>query len=188
MKKYLLVLSIVGISTAQISIADVEISNKKSIYHSSGSPNNTNTTITKNSALISSDREINQIIENLKTQAENQAKAQAEQSKKDISTEDRIKDLIQKNREISPEKQRYESRMKEIQRIVEAARIRREILAKRPNPKIGMTREQILYKSNWGEPQDINTTIDAYGTFEQWIYGGSKYLYFKNGMLTSIQY
>lgn len=60
-------------------------------------------------------------------------------------------------------------------------------LAKKPNARIGMTKNQILNQSNWGKPDDINTTIDAYGTFEQWIYGSDQYLYFTNGKLTTIQ-
>lgn len=51
-----------------------------------------------------------------------------------------------------------------------------------------MTTSQVLYESNWGKPKDINTTIDAHGKFEQWVYGLGQYLYFTNGKLTSIQY
>ena len=69
----------------------------------------------------------------------------------------------------------------------EEEKVKRE-LAKKPNAKIGMTTDQILNKSNWGKPDDINTTIDAYGKFEQWVYEDNQYLYFKNGKLTSIQY
>lgn len=61
-------------------------------------------------------------------------------------------------------------------------------LPKKSNAKIGMTTSQILHESNWGKPKDINTTINAYGKFEQWVYGLSQYLYFTNGKLTSIQY
>lgn len=39
---------------------------------------------------------------------------------------------------------------------------------------------------SWGEPLDINTTTGSYGTHEQWVYGTS-YLYFENGILTTIQ-
>ena len=61
-------------------------------------------------------------------------------------------------------------------------------LAKKPNVRIGMTTSQVLHKSNWGYPADINTTINTYGKLEQWVYGGNKYLYFMNDKLTSIQY
>lgn len=65
---------------------------------------------------------------------------------------------------------------------------RQQELAKKPNIRIGMTTSQVLHNSNWGYPDDINTTINDYGKFEQWIYGSSNYLYFTNGKLTSMQY
>ena len=72
----------------------------------------------------------------------------------------------------------------------ERSQIRREQaeLAKKPNVRIGMSTSQVLHNSNWGKPDDINTTINTYGKFEQWIYGGGNYLYFTNDKLTSIQY
>ena len=65
---------------------------------------------------------------------------------------------------------------------------RQRELAKKPNVRIGMSTNQVLHNSNWGKPDEINTTIDTYGKFEQWIYGGGNYLYFTNGKLTSIHY
>jgi len=52
--------------------------------------------------------------------------------------------------------------------------------------RIGMSKEDVL-ASSWGRPEKINTTTNAYGTREQWVYGGRNYLYFENGVLTSIQ-
>jgi hypothetical protein len=52
--------------------------------------------------------------------------------------------------------------------------------------EIGMTRERVL-QSQWGRPQKVNTTTTARGTREQWVYGGGNYLYFENGILTTIQ-
>lgn len=66
-----------------------------------------------------------------------------------------------------------------------AARAAAEYKAK-GGVRIGMTKEQVL-KSNWGKPRSINKSIDASGASEQWVYGGSNYLYFKNGILTTIQ-
>ena len=51
---------------------------------------------------------------------------------------------------------------------------------------IGMTKERVL-KSNWGKPNKINRTTNAYGVTEQWVYGNGNYLYFDNGILSSIQ-
>lgn len=53
-------------------------------------------------------------------------------------------------------------------------------------PKIGMTKDEAL-KSTWGNPKDINKTTTQYGTHEQWVYGGNRYLYFDDGKLTTIQ-
>ena len=52
--------------------------------------------------------------------------------------------------------------------------------------RIGMTMDEAR-ASTWGRPHDINRTTTAYGTREQWIYGGRNYLYFRNGVLESIQ-
>lgn len=51
---------------------------------------------------------------------------------------------------------------------------------------IGMTKEDVL-ASSWGKPNEINRTINQYGTREQWCYGNGNYLYFDDGILTSIQ-
>jgi hypothetical protein len=52
--------------------------------------------------------------------------------------------------------------------------------------RIGMTRDDVL-ASSWGRPFSINRTTNAYGTREQWVYSGGNYLYFDDGILTSIQ-
>lgn len=53
-------------------------------------------------------------------------------------------------------------------------------------PKIGMSKNEVK-NSSWGSPQKVNTTTNKYGTSEQWVYGNGKYLYFNDGILTSIQ-
>lgn len=62
----------------------------------------------------------------------------------------------------------------------------RAALAKKPNARLGMTAKQVRTGTNWGEPDKVNDTIDASGSFQQWVYG-DEYLYFKNGRLVSIQ-
>jgi len=64
----------------------------------------------------------------------------------------------------------------------DAQRIQRAISARQV--MIGMTAMQCL--QSWGRPDDINRTITANGRHEQWVYG-SKYLYFDDGVLTTIQ-
>ena len=59
--------------------------------------------------------------------------------------------------------------------------------SKLPGVKIGMTAKQVIEKTSWGKPKEVNKTTTRYGTHEQWVYGGRNYLYFENGILTSVQ-
>ncbi|WP_141213309.1 hypothetical protein [Janthinobacterium sp. PC23-8] len=52
--------------------------------------------------------------------------------------------------------------------------------------RIGMTAKQVR-ASNWGGPESINRSTGSYGTHEQWVYGGGNYIYFENGIVSSIQ-
>jgi hypothetical protein len=84
-----------------------------------------------------------------------------------------------------------EAQKKAMAAKIEANKKAAEKFAKRKSTekegvKIGYTKEQVL-NSTWGKPQKINTTTNAYGTHEQWIYGGGNYLYFDNDVLTTIQ-
>lgn len=67
----------------------------------------------------------------------------------------------------------YRTAPVDIQRAIQEERI-----------KIGMTREQAVLA--WGKPQDINRTVTANHTREQWIYN-DVYVYFNNGILTGWQ-
>ena len=49
-----------------------------------------------------------------------------------------------------------------------------------------MTKDEVL-NSTWGKPEKINKTTTRYGTSEQWCYSQNKYIYFENGIVTSIQ-
>lgn len=49
-----------------------------------------------------------------------------------------------------------------------------------------MTAEEVR-QSTWGEPDDINKTTTKYGVSEQWVYGGGKYIYLDDGVVTAIQ-
>jgi hypothetical protein len=60
-------------------------------------------------------------------------------------------------------------------------------LVEKPAARIGMSQKQILNNTNWGEPKNTSTTIDASGTSEQWIYNSTHSLYFKNGKLIKIE-
>ncbi|WP_219834778.1 hypothetical protein [Paenibacillus sp. R14(2021)] len=66
------------------------------------------------------------------------------------------------------------------------AKGRQEYNEKYYDPEIGMTKDQVE-KSRWGKPEDVNTTITKYGVHEQWVYYRDKYIYFEDGIVTSIQ-
>lgn len=51
--------------------------------------------------------------------------------------------------------------------------------------RIGMTAAQAT--KAWGEPLSVNRTTTAGGTTEQWVYGISTCLYFRNGKIDAIQ-
>lgn len=54
------------------------------------------------------------------------------------------------------------------------------------SPAIGMTAEEVR-NSTWGNPSKINRTETESIIFEQWVYPNHKYIYFQNGVVTSIQ-
>jgi len=59
-------------------------------------------------------------------------------------------------------------------------------LKKSQGVRLGMSREDAL-ASSWGKPERINTSTGRWGTHEQWVYSGHhNYLYFEDGVLTSI--
>ena len=51
---------------------------------------------------------------------------------------------------------------------------------------IGMNQTEVM-ASSWGKSSSVNRTTYSSGTHEQCVYGSGNYLYFKDGMLTSIQ-
>jgi len=55
------------------------------------------------------------------------------------------------------------------------------------NGKVYRGMSKLQAQLSWGEPESVNRTSGSYGTHEQWVYGGNNYLYFENGVLTSIQ-
>ena len=51
--------------------------------------------------------------------------------------------------------------------------------------RIGM--DEAMVRAAWGSPRDVNRTITARGTREQWVYGDGRYVYFDDGIVTVIQ-
>jgi hypothetical protein len=50
---------------------------------------------------------------------------------------------------------------------------------------VGMTTAEA--ESSWGKPEHINRTTTAHTQREQWVYKNNSFLYFENGVLTTIQ-
>ena len=65
----------------------------------------------------------------------------------------------------------------------EAAALKKQ--KKRSGVTLGMDQQDVL-DSSWGKPNKVNRTTNARGVSEQWVYDGG-YLYFDDGVLTSIQ-
>lgn len=66
-------------------------------------------------------------------------------------------------------------------KLAQAEKTRR----KQEGVSIGMSQEEVI-ASSWGKPRKINRTTRATSTREQWVYDGG-YLYFQDGVLTTIQ-
>lgn len=62
-----------------------------------------------------------------------------------------------------------------------------EMQKKKIEPAIGMTEEEII-SGMWGSPKRKNKDEYSWGTEEQWVYPSRGYIYFKNGIVTSIQH
>jgi len=60
-------------------------------------------------------------------------------------------------------------------------------LAAKPGVQLGMSRDQVLHETSWGEPITVNRTVTSGGTHEQWVYSGHNYLYFTNGKVSGVQ-
>ena len=59
-----------------------------------------------------------------------------------------------------------------------------EAIAKRQTI-VGMTAEQV--RLAWGKPDHVNSTITGNHRSEQWVYGSNQYVYFEDGIMTSLQ-
>lgn len=73
------------------------------------------------------------------------------------------------------EKEEQEKREKEEQ----------ERILKEKIPQIGMTAAEVR-GSKWGTPDHINKDTYSWGTTEQWVYNSEGYVYFENGIVTSV--
>jgi hypothetical protein len=79
-----------------------------------------------------------------------------------------------------------ESRLAESEALSKAERACKRRGYEKGTARIGMTKKDNL-ECGWGHPRDVNRTITARTTREQWVYGGGEYLYFESGRLVAIQ-
>jgi hypothetical protein len=56
---------------------------------------------------------------------------------------------------------------------------------KKGDPKLGMNAKQVA-ATCWGPPSYVNTKIRQTGKYEQYVYGDNKFVYFQNGIVTSV--
>ena len=79
------------------------------------------------------------------------------------------------------------AKMSKIERTMEKYNCDEETarLINKGQVRIGMTDKQC--RAAWGNPSDINRSVYSFGVHEQWCYGGHNYLYFEDGILTSVQ-
>lgn len=100
----------------------------------------------------------------------------------EIAEFERMKEKEESEKQVMYENNKAEREAKEA--MEEAQRIEES----KNRLYIGMTDAEVLATSKWNKPDDINRTINAYGTSEQWIYDDfDTYLYFDDGRLTTIQ-
>ena len=72
-------------------------------------------------------------------------------------------------------------------KIAEQADRQAKAQKRKEGVSLGMTVDDVL-ASSWGKPEHVNRTTTAGGTREQWVYPGHhSYLYFTDGVLTTIQ-
>jgi hypothetical protein len=91
---------------------------------------------------------------------------------------------------LDPENKEYQQKYNNYQKrlaVEEENKIRAAKIQKRKEGvHIGMSKEDVL-ASSWGRPDHVNVHMNARGRTEQWVYGGSNYLYFDEDTLTAIQ-
>lgn len=103
---------------------------------------------------------------------------------------DKIKErLASKDATLAEEAAKDAAISKEANLKVKAKKIAAKNSSKKPKKSgviIGMTAAEVK-ASSWGRPHSVNRTTTPYGTSEQWVYGAGNYLYFDDGVLTTVQ-
>ena len=75
--------------------------------------------------------------------------------------------------------------------LVERGAIRERYRTQIRDRQISLGMNECEVRSSWGRPRDVNSTISTFGTREQYVYGEAsytrRYVYFEDGILTTIQ-
>ncbi|WP_342494866.1 hypothetical protein MHH29_01675 [Bacillus sp. FSL K6-0046] len=87
-------------------------------------------------------------------------------------------DQIQENIKEVEEAEKYSA-------IRERATVIEERTNRPQSVSVGISKEEVLIEG-WGKPKKTKKIQTADHTMEQWIYKGNKYLYFENGILSTI--
>lgn len=69
---------------------------------------------------------------------------------------------------------------------IAAGKIPHKDYSEQYEPETSMIEKDVL-SSSWGEPKKRNATESANSKKEQWVYSNNKYIYFEDGVVTSIQ-
>lgn len=77
---------------------------------------------------------------------------------------------------IQKEKEEYNQRQQEMQY---------DKVLSESIPQVGMTADEVR-NAKWGNPNKINKDTYEWGTNEQWVYDNYGYVYFKNGIVSSV--
>lgn len=72
------------------------------------------------------------------------------------------------------------------ERAARAREAEQAIIAARPSPALGMTRDAAAM-TNWGIPAAVQSKVTSAGVFEDWLFGGQRVLRFKSGRLVAIE-
>ena len=81
------------------------------------------------------------------------------------------------------ESENLSKQIKETEEKIEALKARE--ISGFKTVRLGMTQQECLDLA--GHPKEVNRTKNAAGSLAQWVYHDGRYLYFDNGILTSIQ-
>jgi hypothetical protein len=90
---------------------------------------------------------------------------------------------------IAAERRQSQQRLVEAEAECKRAESRKADMQRRarlPEPRIGMTKTEVIDGTWWGAPERINTTETANLISEQWVYPAGRYLFFRNDRLFSI--